>query len=427
MEIRTFIRITLPLAGVNALTQAARTVMSTVGPVLALQYGIGAAELGLFSAVLFASYGLTQIPAGIAIDRFGPRRVQAALCLVAATGFAVFAASNGMAGFVLGRLITGIGVAAGLIGMLKGNSQWFPRNEVAMATGLGMVVGTLGSFLVTVPAQAVLPFIGWRGVVWCCAAASLLIGLWTLLSVRDGPAPAARSSLLSDLRDLLGIVRAPVFRGLAPIACLLTVLNFTYLGLWAGPWLRDVAHLDDTTRAAVLSLYTVGLLLGAPLTGILVSAAERRRRHPMLVPALCTIGLIAVQVALACSPTGVVPVTLLWMAFAVLSSCGPAAYAAMTGFFPTAQAGRVSTAINTVTLALVFAMQIVIGRLVDAWPHPEAGGWSPQGYAVGLAVTIVLQTAALVYAWFRRVQPQRHPNPAPAPAPTRTAPRPLRR
>lgn len=405
MDIRTLARITLPLASVNALTQAARTVMSTVGPALAVQYGLSAGELGLFSATLFASYCLAQVPAGIALDRWGARRVQAGLCLVAAAGFALFAASHSLPGFVLARLLTGVGVATGLIGMLKGNSEWFPRNEVAKATGLGMVVGTLGSFLVTAPAQAVLPVIGWRGVIGCCAGVSLLVSIWNLLSVRDRALAHANKSLRQEVRELLEIVRTPDFRRFAPVASLLTVLNFTYLGLWAGPWLRDVAHLGAQGRAGVLLLYTVGLLVGGPLTGTLVSAAQRRGRHPMLVPAACTAGLIAAQVTLACQPASITLVATLWVSFAVLSACGPAAYAAVAGGFPVGQAGRVSTAINTLTLAVVFALQVVIGQLVDLWPRTADGGWNPRGYSAGLAVTIILQVAALTHASARRERP----------------------
>ncbi len=91
-------------------------------------------------------------------------------------------------------------------------------------------------------------------------------------------------------------------------------------------------------------------------------------------------------------------VGVLWVLFAAFSACGPAAYAAVAGQYPVAQAGRVSTAINTVTLALMFALQIVIGRLVGAWPTTTDGGWSPQGYSAGLLITIVLQLLALVWA-----------------------------
>ena len=401
---KTFIRITLPLAGSNALTQVARTIMSTVGPVIAVQYGLSAGELGLFSAAMFASYCLAQMPVGIALDRWGPRRVQAVLCLVTASGFALFALSTSVPGFVLGRLLTGIGIAAGLIALIKGNSEWFPRNEVAKATGLGMMVGTLGSFLATAPAQAALPLIGWHGVIWCCMAASLAVGLWNLLSVRDQNLNKVSRPLREDVKELFVIIRTPVFRSFAPIASLLTVLNFSYLGLWAGPWLRDVAHFGAQARANVLLLYTVALLISAPLAGNWVSAAQRRNRHAMLVPAICTVGVVVVQIILACQPVHAPVIIILWFAFALFSGSGSAAYSAVTSYFPATHAGRVSTAINTFSLAGVFVLQIIIGQFVDLWPRNATGGWSPYGYSLGLALTITLQIAALAYAWIRRNQ-----------------------
>ena len=399
MDARTLTRITLPLACVNALTQAARTIMSTVGPVLALEYGLDAGALGTLSAALFASYCLAQLPAGMALDRWGPRRVQAALCFVAAAGFALFATADSLAGFVLGRLLIGVGVATGLIGMLKGNSEWFAPHDVARVTGFGMVIGTLGSFLATLPAQAALPEIGWRGVIWCCAGAAALVGVWNLLSVRDRPGIGHVRPLRADLRELGRIMRAPAFLRFAPLAALLSVLNFTYLGLWAGPWLRDVAHLGPQARAEVLLVYTLGLLAGGPLTGMAVSRMQRHQKHPLLVPAFCTAGLVVVQALLACGPESLALVTGLWLAFAVLAACGPAAYAAVASEFSASQAGRVSTAINAATLAVVFGLQIVIGHLVEAWPAKGDGSWSPQGYAVGLLITVVFQMLALAWAW----------------------------
>ncbi len=399
MDARTLARITLPLACVNALTQASRTIMSTVGPVLALEFGLDAGALGTLSAALFASYCLAQLPAGMALDRWGPRRVQAAMCFVAATGFAVFAMADGLAGLVLGRLLIGIGVATGLIGMLKGNSEWFAPHDVARVTGFGMVIGTLGSFLATVPAQMALPMVGWRGLTWFCCGSAVLVGMWNLLSVRDRPGTGQERSLRADLRELGQIACAPAFLRFAPLAALLSVLNFIYLGLWAGPWLRDVAHLGPQARADVLLVYTLGLLVGGPLTGMAVSRAQRRRRHPLLVPAFCTAGLVIVQTLLAFGPESLALVTGSWLAFAVLAACGPAAYAAVASQFPATQSGRVSTAINAATLATVFTLQIVVGYLVEAWPAQPGGGWSPQGYAVGLLITIVCQMLAFAWAW----------------------------
>jgi nitrate/nitrite transporter NarK len=74
-----FTRITLPLAAINFINQANRSLVAVIGPLLALEFGLTAAELGLLAACFFASYAMAQLPIGLALDLKGPRRVQATL------------------------------------------------------------------------------------------------------------------------------------------------------------------------------------------------------------------------------------------------------------------------------------------------------------------------------------------------------------
>jgi MFS family permease len=107
---RMLARVTLPLAAANFLNQAARTVMAIVGPVLAVELGLSAIELGVLAACLFAAYAAVQLPLGVALDAFGPRRVQTVLMVLAAIGFATFALSPGFAGLAVARIVLGVGV-----------------------------------------------------------------------------------------------------------------------------------------------------------------------------------------------------------------------------------------------------------------------------------------------------------------------------
>lgn len=396
-----FLRVTLPLAGMNALTQAARTVMSVVGPVLAAEFALSAGQLGLLSASLFACYCLAQLPVGLALDLYGPRRVQFCLGMVAALGFALFALSNGLTGFAIARAVTGVGIAGGLIGMLKANATWFPPQQVAAVTGLGMMVSTLGSLAVTAPAQAVLPLIGWHGVFWTLAVVSAAVALWSLLSVQDRPAtdsPKQVRSLLEELRVIGAIYGARRFWQLAPGAAVLSMLNFSYAGLWAGPWLRDVAGFGAATRANILLLYTLGLMAGGPLTGWATSWVQRHGHNRMLVPWLCGGALAVVQTGLMLRPASAGVVVALWVLFALFAAAGPAAYASVAQAFPAGLTGRVSTAINALTLAGVFLLQISVGWILDAWPRTSTGGWQPQGYAAASVLMLALQALSFLAA-----------------------------
>ncbi|WP_439597282.1 MFS transporter [Falsiroseomonas sp.] len=395
---RKFARITLPLAGLNFVNQASRTMIATLGPLLALEFALSASELGLLAAMFFAAYAAAQLPVGLAIDLWGSRRVQTVLGLVAASGFLICALAAGPWWLAFGRVVTGIGISAGLIAMLKVNTQWYPRDRVAGMTGLGVLVGSLGSITATVPVALLVPAIGWRGIFVLLALMSLAVSAWIWASVPErgpGAAPPPRRSLAAEVAEFGRIFRHPAFRRFGPSVALLSALNFTYQGLWAGPWLRDVAGLAEAPRALLLLCYAAGLMAGSVGTGQAASLLQRRGGHPMLVPWLAMGGIVLMQLLLIQQPVGNLAVLgAIWFLFALFSSAGPAGYAAIGQRFGAELAGRVATAINVTMLVLVFGLQNAIGWILDLWPRTAAGGWDAAGYGWALGLTVALQLVA---------------------------------
>jgi MFS family permease len=401
-----FIRLTLPLAGVNVLNQASRALIATIGPVLALDFSLSATELGLLAATFFASYALAQLPAGLAMDLFGVRRVQMTLALVACAGFIICANSSSIMGLAAGRFVTGLGVSVGMVAMLTAHTQWLPRHRVAGMTGLGVFVASFGGMAATLPAQQLLPLFGWRGLFWVLAGMALIVAIWIALSVPERPASTARRrGLRAEIVEYGRIARHPAFIRIAPAITLLSGLNFTYGGLWAGPWLRDVGGFEGVVRATLLMAFAGGMTAGSLLTGQAASFLHRRGYNAMTVPTIGMGGLLLTQSLLILHPS-LHPAVVggMWFLFAFLSSSGPAAYAALAQRFPPELAGRVATAINFSMLLVVFVLQNAIGWVLDLWPRTGAGGWSPDAYGWAMGLTVVAQ--ALSVAWMMAPRPR---------------------
>ncbi|MBY0318466.1 MAG: MFS transporter [Reyranella sp.] len=397
-------RVTFPLAAANFMNQAARTVMAIVGPVLAVELGLSAVELGVLAACLFAAYAAAQLPLGVALDAFGARRVQAVLTLLAALGFALFALSPGFAGLAVARIVLGIGVSAGLMAVIKAHADWFERSRVAYVTGIATAIGALGSALTTSPVQALLPAFGWRGVFWILCLVALGVAAWIFLSVPDKPrASGSARTLRADIALSGRILASRTFWRFGPAAATLSMFNFAYLGLWAGPWLRDVAGMDGAARAGVLLLYTFAMVAGSLLTGSAASRAIRAGSPPFLVPIVCLVVMVLLQAGLMLQPSRPSVVLVLWLAIAVFGTAGPVGYLAVCQMFPPEQTGRVSTAVNTLTLGGAFAVQAAIGWILDLWPRTASDGWDPDGYSWALVLTATLQAlAALTMATAHR-------------------------
>ncbi|WP_270936708.1 MFS transporter [Falsiroseomonas oryzae] len=404
----SFARLTLPLAGLNFVNQAARTLVATIGPLLAVEFALSASQLGLLAAMFFAAYAAAQLPVGLAIDFWGARRVQATLAIVAASGFVICALAPGPLLLAVGRVVTGFGISAGLIAMLKVNSQWYPKHRVAAMTGLGVFVGALGSLAATVPAALLVPALGWRGVFALLGVMAAATSLWIWLSVPDhGPGVVPqRRSLAAEAREFGRIFANAGFLRLAPAVALLSAMNFTYQGLWAGPWLRDVGGLDDAGRATLLLVYALGLMAGSAGFGQASSVLQRRGWGPMTMPWVAMGGMAAVQAVLILDPSHHPAVlALLWFVFALCGAAGPTGYAAIGQRFGAELAGRVATAINVAMLVLVFLLQNAIGWILDLWPRTASGGWAPAGYAWAFGLTLALQVACL--AWMLRPERNR--------------------
>jgi predicted MFS family arabinose efflux permease len=181
------------------------------------------------------------------------------------------------------------------------------------------------------------------------------------------------------------------------------MFNFAYLGLWAGPWLRDVAGMDGPTRAGVLFLYTFAMVMGNLLTGSAASRANAAGLPPFLVPIACLACLVLLQAGLMLQPSRPSVVLVLWLAIAVFSTAGPVGYIVICQMFPPEQTGRVSTAANTLTLGFAFMVQATIGWILDLWSRTPSDGWDPDGYTWALALTAALQAlAALAMATAQR-------------------------
>ena len=393
---RLFLGVTLPLAALGLINQAARTVMAIIGPVLAVEFSLSGSELGLLAACMLAAYAVAQLPDGVALDRLGPRRVQGTLSLLAAAGFAVFALSDSLGGFILARVIIGVGVSAGLMAVIKANTQWFAPAKVAKMTGIAVAITGLGSVLTTAPAQAALPALGWRGVLWLLCAIATAVALWILLSVPEKHAASKQGALRAELSVTASVYRSPLFWRFGSAVAILSVLNFAYLGLWAGPWLRDVAGYDGQARANTLLLYTLSMMAGALVIGAASSRARARGHSAVLVPLVCIAGQLAAQIGLALQPAGPAAVTILWILFAFCAAGAAPGYVAVGQMFPAEQTGRVATAVNTLTLGGAFLLQAAIGWILDLWPRTAAGGWHPDGYSAALALSVGVQAVLAV-------------------------------
>src|SRR5438270_2087791 len=154
-----------------------RNVNAIISRDLAREFALTPADLGFLTSMYLAAFAAIQLPLGVLLDRYGPRRVVAALMCSAAAGALLFAAARDFALLSFGRALIGLGVSAGLMGAIKAFSLWFPLSRLATMNGLYLAIGGIGSISATAPAEALLGPLGWRGLFSVLAAISLAVSI----------------------------------------------------------------------------------------------------------------------------------------------------------------------------------------------------------------------------------------------------------
>ncbi|WP_374264642.1 MFS transporter [Zoogloea sp.] len=378
-------RIFLPFAAGYYLSYLMRTVNAVISPDLTRELGLSAADLGLLTSTYFFAFGLAQIPVGIALDRYGPRRVEAGLLLLTAVGAALFAIGDDLPTLASARGLIGMGVSACLMGGLKGFTLWFERDRLASMTGYVMSSGALGAVTASAPLEAVLPFIGWRGAFWVVAVLATTVAAVIFFAMPEKDDTHPRGDLQQALRGVRAVLAAPTFWGFAAQSAFFTGGFMALQGLWAVPWLMEVNGYDRALAANHLLWLNIGMLAGQLSIGTWAVPLAARGISPLR---LMQIGLFVSMVVEAFIIMRSGPTLVLWCLLGYVSATGAQMYGVLAGYFPLHLAGRVTTSINLMAFVGAFGVQWGLGGLLDAL---RAGGMDK---AVSLEIAFALLLAA---------------------------------
>ena len=243
------------------------------------------AQFGFMSAGFYYAYTPMQIPAGILLDRFGPRKLLTCailLCAIATLGF-----THTSYGIVAGlmRCLIGIGSAFAFIGPLMLARRWFSHKHFAFIAGIIQMMGCLGAMIGGWPISMLSHHIGWQSALNQTAflGFGLTILFWWL--IRDHPAQEEHiyaSNDESSLSHIKSIIKHPqtwwiAFVGLAswtPIAI--------FAELWGVSFISKNYHISETASEIFINFLWIGVAIGSPFFGWL-SNKIRKRKLPLII------------------------------------------------------------------------------------------------------------------------------------------------
>ena len=393
------LKVVLPFLAGYYLSYVFRAVNAVLGPTLAHEFGLNATELGFLTGVYFFSFGLFQIPLGLLLDRFGPRRVNGLLLVLAATGGLAFAKAQSFETLVLARALIGLGVSACLMASIQAFVLWFPAERTGTMIALAYSMGGFGAMTASFPLDVALGHFEWRQIFVGLAATVMVLSLLFAAWVPEHAARSKPAPLAGQLAGLRRILADGAFWRIALALGASQAAAVSLFTLWMTAWLRDVAGFDRAAGARALAWVALALILGYFFFGRLADAFARRGRSPLplfaggVAGALVMLALLAMGVT-----TGAV---LLWSAFVFFGTGATVANSIATRRYPREMAGRVNTMLNTFTFTGTFVGQWATGAVLNLFP-PTAVGYDPRGYFYALWALWLVQAAGLAWLWSGR-------------------------
>jgi predicted MFS family arabinose efflux permease len=245
--------------------------------------------------------------------------------------------------------------------------------------------------------------VDWRSifVILCAVAATAAAAIFFVVPRRPEEHPVSRESMAVQVRGLIGVFKSPLFWRIAPVATASQAAFLSIQGLWAGPWLKDVAGLARQEVGEHLALIPASMIIGFLGFGFLSDRLRRVGVRTVTVAATGMLLFMLAQLALVILP--VLPPALLWCAFGLFGTSGIVCYAVLSQSFPKTLAGRVNTALNVLAFSAAFGAQWGLGGLIGIFPADVAGAYAAAGYRLAFAVTLGIQVICFLWlVWPRR-------------------------
>ena len=390
----------LAVVGLVAMSaQLHRNAHVVVAPDITRQLAISPEALGGLSGALFVMSALFQIPGGVIIDRYGPRKSIPVMLLISMIGALIFALAPDVTWLTVGRAFVGVGMAVTLMAAVIAATRWFDAARFGMVTGILLGVSQLGNLLATAPMGALAEWVGWRGAFLVLAALTGVLTVAAYMTIRDAPPDhpvhfRKRETFTQAWQGVLEVMRiraiypvlAMAFSSYASVACV--------IGLWGGPFLADVYGMDTLERGVVLAVIAIGLWLGNTLFGWL----DHRTGNPRRLVTGGAIGTIAIFAALALVRSAPLPIVLvLFGLFGLVGSFTSMIITHGRTFYPDRIVGRGMTVVNQAVLIGVAVLQWATGLVVGAFGKPN-GVTPPEAYQTVFGVlALILAIALAIY------------------------------
>lgn len=377
-----------------------RVSLAIIAPDIVSSLVLSPQQFGFLAAVYFYAVAFTQIPLGLLLDRYGPRRVVTVLALLGAAGSFLFAGAQSAASAYWTRSLIGVGMAAVLMGTFKVFTAWFSPREFATLSGGVIAIGALGALLATTPLSLLVKAAGWRNAYRYAALGTGAIALLVAAVIRDRPryaSPPRKVSFsggLSPWKVWKQVFADRNFWLIAASSGLRYSVFIAIQGVWAAPYFSEVLGMSRLRTSQILLSMSIGYIIGCPLMGFLSDRIVHSRKW-VLIPSLGVSVFALLPLIWRSGSFSFTGFVIVLFFYGLTGGSGGLMFAHCKDLFPLAIAATVMTSVNFFSFLSVAGLQQLLGAVIGAGGAGRAG-FSSGAFHLAFAICIGAVLLALI-------------------------------
>lgn len=366
---------------------------------------ISATTFGQLSAFYYFAYSPMQMPVGMLMDRYGPRRLLTFACLCCTLGSWMFTNTSSMLIAGSGRFLVGFGSSFAFVGVLSLAMRWLPRRYFSLVAGLITTLGMLGLVYGEVKITDIAVTVGWEHVLWLMVTIGAILTAIIFIVVRDGPKGHVthKHPLPEFFANVWHVLSSPQVWLIGFVgACLYTSLS-VFGELWGKSYLEQAHHLTKVEAARTISAMFLGWAVGAPIAGYF-SDSTGRRVLPLVTGAV--LGLICISLVLYYPGLSYVSLNILLFLYGVFSATEIIVFIMAKENSGAQLSGTVFAAVNMIVTLGGVIFQPLVGKLLDTFgdSHIVAGEhiYTVVDYQLALSILPISLLMVTILAFFMK-------------------------
>ena len=336
-----------------------RAITATISPNLVSEFNLSAGELGLLGGGYFLGFASVQIPLGYLLDNKGPKKIVSYFLLIAIVGIISFSLSQNFTSLLISRILIGIGVGACLMGPLTAYRVWFQDETQQRANSWMLMTGAIGMLSSSLPVQFFLPIIGWRSIFGILAILTFFSIVLILIFIPNWD----KENIDNEKGSLKEVWQNEFFKSLVPMGFFNYGGLFAIQTLWAGPWMVKVSGYTPEESANGLFIIYLSLLFSFLTWGYFVPRFSKNVSDAIrLLKFGAPLNLMVLAFIIYLGPKAG---AFHWAFFAVSSVFLSLSQPAVGMAFSLSNAGKALTSFNLLLFIGAFALQWIIGIIID--------------------------------------------------------------